>query len=73
MSETAQFKCSDCAHIITATITGQHDVPVRHTREETVATPIIEAPAFGEAVTLHRKRGCPARQFKQVDAQEAEA
>jgi hypothetical protein len=61
-----RFKCSDCDHTITATVTGQHDVPVRHTREETVATPIIEAPEFGEAVTQHRRRGCPARQFREV-------
>jgi hypothetical protein len=58
--------CSDCGEILTATVKGQHEAGVRHTREQTVATLTIEAPDFHAAVLRHRARGCPARHFKQT-------
>jgi len=63
--------CKDCGEILTATVTGQHEAKVRHTRDETYMALTIEAPEFHAAVSRHRARGCPARHFKQINESEA--
>ncbi|WNM74174.1 hypothetical protein SEA_NERGAL_83 [Mycobacterium Phage Nergal] len=66
MPEQIALGCSDCGAVLTATVEGQHDAQVRHTREETYEALTIDAAAFHAAVSQHRVRGCPARHFKQV-------
>lgn len=66
MAEQIALGCNDCGHILTATVKGQHEAQVRHTREQTVTTVSIDVPDFSAAVQQHRSRGCPASHFKQV-------
>jgi|KBSSwiStaDraftv2_1062776.scaffolds.fasta_scaffold52547_3 hypothetical protein len=70
---TAALRCDDCGEILTATIKGQHEQQVRHTREQTVLSIELDAEALGAAVSQHRARGCPARHFTQVELTDSEA
>lgn len=64
------LQCNDCGAKISAITTGQREVQVRHTREKTTVKTDIDTDVFSAAVTRHRARGCPARHFREMPADE---